>query len=74
MKLSQLIALDKDVEITGIATDSQKVEKGNLFLCLKGEKYGVFLALKGNHGKKHTEYAYTLSYNIYIVHNGLRPV
>ena len=39
MKLSQLIALDKDVEITGIATDSQKVEKGNLFLCLKGEKY-----------------------------------
>lgn len=39
MKLSQLIAIDRDVEITGIVTDSRKVEKGNLFLCLKGETY-----------------------------------
>lgn len=38
MRLSQLIAVDRDVEITGIVTDSRKVEKGNLFLCLKGEK------------------------------------
>ena len=39
MKLSRLIAVDRDVEITGIVTDSRKVRKGNLFLCLKGEKY-----------------------------------
>ena len=38
MKLSELIAVDKDVEITGIVTDSRKVKKGNLFLCLEGEK------------------------------------
>ncbi len=38
MKLSRLIAVDRDVEITGIVTDSRKVQKGNLFLCLKGEK------------------------------------
>ena len=38
MKLSELIAVEKDVDITGIATDSRKVEKGNLFLCLKGTK------------------------------------
>ena len=37
MKLSQLIAVDKDVEITGIAVDSRKVRKGNLFLCVCGE-------------------------------------
>ena len=40
MKLQDLIAIDRDVDITGIATDSRKVEKGNLFLCLKGEKRG----------------------------------
>lgn len=38
MKLSQLIAVDKDVEITGIETDSRRVKTGNLFLCLEGEK------------------------------------
>lgn len=38
MKLSQLIAVDSDVEITGIAVDSRKVQKGNLFLCLRGER------------------------------------
>ena len=38
MKLSQLIAVDKDVEITGIAVDSRKVRKGNLFLCVRGEQ------------------------------------
>lgn len=37
MKLSQLIAVDDDVEITGIAVDSRKVQKGNLFLCVRGE-------------------------------------
>ena len=37
MKLSQLIAVDNDVEITGIAVDSRKVRKGNLFLCVRGE-------------------------------------
>ena len=39
MKLSQLIAVDNDVEITGIAVDSRKVRKGNLFLCIRGERY-----------------------------------
>lgn len=39
MKLSQLIAVDNDVEITGIAVDSRKVRKGNLFLCVQGERY-----------------------------------
>lgn len=39
MKLSQLIAVDNDVEITGIAVDSRKVWKGNLFLCIRGERY-----------------------------------
>lgn len=38
MKLSQLIAVDYDVEITGIAVDSRKVQKGNLFLCVRGER------------------------------------
>ena len=38
MKLSQLIAVDHDVEITGIAVDSRKVRKGNLFLCVRGER------------------------------------
>jgi len=38
LKLSELIAVDNDVEITGIAVDSRKVRKGNLFLCLCGEK------------------------------------
>lgn len=37
MKLSRLIAVDKDVEITGIVTDSRQVKTGNLFLCLEGE-------------------------------------
>ena len=38
MRLSQLIAVDNDVEITGIAVDSRKVQKGNLFVCVCGEK------------------------------------
>lgn len=37
MKLSRLIAVDKDVEITGISVDSRKVKKGDLFICIKGE-------------------------------------
>lgn len=28
-----------DIEITGLCTDSRKVEKGNLFFCYKGEKF-----------------------------------
>ena len=38
MRLSQLIAVDKDVEISGIVTDSRKVQKGNLFICLNGQR------------------------------------
>ena len=39
MKLSQLVAVEKDVEITGISVDSRNVKKGNLFICIKGEHY-----------------------------------
>ena len=39
MKLSRLIAVDRDVEITGIAVDSRKVQKGNLFICLSGDRF-----------------------------------
>ncbi len=39
MKLSQLVKTDRDVEITGISIDSRTVEKGNLFIALKGDKY-----------------------------------
>ena len=45
MKLSKIIQNTKynelinfeDVEITGISYNSKTVEKGNLFVCLKGE-------------------------------------
>ncbi len=39
MKLSQLISVDRDVEITGIAVDSRTVKPGDLFICLKGKDY-----------------------------------
>lgn len=38
MKLSELIAVEKDVEIKGIVTDSRKVRRGDLFICIEGEK------------------------------------
>lgn len=45
MKLSELIknvkiekiVNDKDVEITGLSYNSKTIEKGNIFVCLKGE-------------------------------------
>ena len=30
---------DKDTEISGLCTDSQKVREGDLFFCYKGEKF-----------------------------------
>ena len=39
MKLSRLIECDRDVDITGISVDSRTVEKGNLFLCIAGERH-----------------------------------
>lgn len=35
-KLNQLISCDYDIEISGITTDSRKVEKGYLFVATKG--------------------------------------
>ena len=37
MKLSQLIKTDLDIEITGVAFDSRKVERGTLFVAIPGE-------------------------------------
>ncbi len=39
MKLSQLLAVDRDVDITGISVDSRTVKPGELFICLKGKDY-----------------------------------
>lgn len=39
MKLSKLIAVKKDVEVTGISVDSRMLKKGDLFICLEGDHY-----------------------------------
>ena len=36
MKLSELLNCTLDIEINGIKTDSRQVEKGDLFICIKG--------------------------------------
>lgn len=36
MKLSELLNCTLDIDINGIKTDSRQVEKGDLFICIKG--------------------------------------
>lgn len=39
MKLSQLVAVDSDLEITGVSADSRNTKKGDLFLCIRGTRF-----------------------------------